>query len=361
MRIGVEARYLLAKEKTGVEQYTAGLVRALLALDSAHEFFLYVDAASPIPELQGARAQSRLVPRRRLWLKLWLPLAAKRDGVQVMLYPGSIVSTFHPFRCVSIFHDLCWAYYPQFYPPREQAIYARALPKSLARTGAVLTPSQQTKRDLVATYKYPQERITVIPAGRDPAFQPEPDAPQVVKRKFDLEPGYILAVGTSHPRKNVATLIQAYAQLVRRGFSAPLVLVGPGETTRLKAVAREAGLSDEVRWLGYVAKQDMPALYTACGVFVFPSFFEGFGLPALEAMGCGAPVVCARGGALPEVVGEAAVLVDPAAIEAWVEALANVLSQPELAKELSARGQAQVRLFDWTESARLALAALERV
>ena len=365
MRIGVEASYLLEPQKTGVEHYTASLTRALLELESPHEFLLYLNrppAAGELESLLGrGRAEARVVPRRRFWLKLWLPRAAKRDGVEAMLFPGSIISTYHPFRCLPIIYDLCWAHYPHFYPRRERVIFSRVFPKSLSRAAGVIATSEQTKRDIAATYRYPEDRITVVLAGRDPVFQPVNDAPQTVKRKYGLDPGYIFAVGTSHPRKNIAGLLQACGQLLRRGRCPAVALAGTGEVEALREAVVGAGLKGRAQWLGYVKREDLPALFTACGAFVFPSFYEGFGLPVLEAMGCGAPVVCSRAGSLPEVAGEAALLVDPADTAALADAIERVLTDTRLANELSTRGKDRVLLFNWKQSAKTALAAVEQL
>jgi glycosyltransferase involved in cell wall biosynthesis len=189
---------------------------------------------------------------------------------------------------------------------------------------------------------------------------PAPQAAQQAEANWGLKPGFIFAVGTAHPRKNISTLLRAYA-LLSAESRPPFVLIGPsGDTVApLRALAEELGIGSHLRWLGYIASEQMPLLYSAAGAFVMPSLYEGFGMPVLEAMACGTPVVCSNTTALPEVTGDAALLVDPQQPEAFAQALTSILSSEELAEQMRQKGLLRAKDFSWEKSARLALKYLK--
>ncbi|NIM05754.1 MAG: glycosyltransferase [Armatimonadetes bacterium] len=367
MRIAVEARYLLAREKTGVENYTYFLLASLAQLEGDHELHLYLhrrprpeETAILQPFLSSTRCRFHVVPPLRLWLKLWMPLAARLQKAQVGIFPGSILPIYLPFPSVMIVYDLCWNSFPQCYPEREIRIFRDIYPRSLAAAKAVFAISEFSKGDIQRIYNTPAEKIRIIPCAADPRFSPVSDAPEQVRREWGLEPGYILAVGTSHPRKNISTLLRAYAA---RKPKQPLALIGPSGNTSepLAKLAEELGIKDDVRWLGYAPHHQLPALYSAAGVFVMPSLYEGFGMPVLEAMACGTPIICSNTSALPEVAGDAALLIDPQQPEMLAEAMEKVLSEERLAEELSEKGRRRAKAFDWNHSAQLALNCLREI
>ncbi len=367
MRIAVEARYLLTEEKTGVENYTYSLLSALAQSQGEHELHLYLHRRPRAAEdemLRPFRSSPRVhfhaVPPLRLWLKLWMPLAARLQGAQVGLFPGSILPLYLLFPAVMVVYDLAWAHYPQHYPQREIRIFRDIYPRCLAKAKMVFAISEFTKQDIQRVYGTPAEKIRVVPCAVDPTFSPLASAAEEAGEKWGLEPGFLLAVGTSHPRKDIATLLRGYA-LARHRLPLPaLALIGPGEAASgpLAALAEELGISERVRWLGYVPHRHLPLLYRAAGVFVMPSLYEGFGLPALEAMACGTPVICSNAGALPEVAGDAAILVEPGRPEAFAEALVSVLSGQALSQQLRERGLKRAAEFSWENSAKLALTYL---
>jgi glycosyltransferase involved in cell wall biosynthesis len=367
VKIAVEARYLLTREKTGVENYTYGLLAAIARLEGDQELQLYLhrrprsqefDLLQPF--LISPRSIFHIVPPLKLWLKIWLPLAMRRRRADIALFPGSILPWLNLIPAVMLVYDLCWATYPECYPAREIAIFRDIYPRSLRAAKLVIAISEATKKEISRVYGTPEAKIKVIPSGVDPVFAPVAKAAEAVSRDWQLSPGYILAVGTAHPRKNIAALLRAYAQLPVSGRP-PLALTGPaGPTTDpLAHLAEELGVGQQIRWLGYVKTEDLPALYSAAGVFVMPSLYEGFGMPVLEAMACGAPVICSNTTAFPEVAGEAGLLIDPTKPEALAGALQKVLNNPELAEEMRQKGWQQAAHFSWERSGHLALKYLQ--
>lgn len=367
MRIAVEARYLLVREKTGVENYTYFLLSSMAQLEGEHELHLYLHRRPKREELDllepflsSPRCRFHVVPPLRLWLKFWMPLAARLHKAQAGIFPGSILPIYLPFPSVMVVYDLCWAAYPECYPEREIHIFRDIYPRSLAASRLVFAISEFTKQDLQRIYGTPPEKIRIVPCAPDPLFKPVPDAAEQVRERWGLEPGYVMAVGTSHPRKNISTLLRAYAICQPKQ---PLALVGlSGRTAKgLIALAEELRISDKVRWLGFVSHMQLPALYSAAGAFVMPSLYEGFGMPVLEAMACGSPVICSNTSALPEVAGDAAVLVNPRTPEMLAEALEKILADKGLAEELKEKGFRRASAFNWENSARLALSYLREI
>jgi len=230
------------------------------------------------------------------------------------------------------------------------------------RAKRVLTFSEAVKGQLVNWLGFPPERIVVTPLAPNERFKPQPpEEVERVRRKYRLFAPYILFVGTVEPRKNLVTLIRAFAA-ISKDFPHLLVLSGARGwmSEPVFAEIERQGLKDRVVHLGYVPAKDLPALMSGAEVFVYPSLGEGFGLPPLEAMACGVPVICSNAPALPEVVGDNAVLVPPADVAAWEEALRHLLSNPDLRAVLGQKGLQRSRQFSWLETARLTLWAFEQ-
>ncbi|HYP52293.1 MAG TPA: glycosyltransferase family 1 protein, partial [Pyrinomonadaceae bacterium] len=270
---------------------------------------------------------------------------------------------FAPCPVVTTVHDLAFEHIPETFK-RRSWMQLRLTVRRTARAAAhVITVSEYSKRDIMATYGIPEERITVTPEAAAPHFRPAPPAEvERVRRKYGVRGDYVLAVGSIQPRKNLARLVRAYSGLRSRRSQdklPQLVLVGKrawlyGDTLR---TVERSGLSDRTLFTGYVSEADLPALYTGALLFVYPSYFEGFGLPPLEAMACGTPVVAGDRTSLPEVVGDAGLLVDPFDESAIGAGLERLLDDSELRASLRVKGLERARLFDWRETARLTLAA----
>jgi len=267
-------------------------------------------------------------------------------------------------KTVFTLHDLIFRFYPEMHKPLNRWFLTLMMPRFLQAADAVVAVSECTKRDAVKTYGLDETKIKVIYEGVNPRFRrSSPDDTSAVRRKYGLPERYVLSVGMIEPRKNLTSLLEAYVLLRNEDSQLKLVIVGKrgwlyeGFFRRL----RELGLEDEVIFPGFVADEDLPASYSAADLFAFPSLYEGFGLPVLEAMACGTPVICSNTSSLPEVAGDAALLVDPNSVEALTRAIIDVLENKELRDELRAKGPRQAAKFSWEATARETLAVYESV
>jgi glycosyltransferase involved in cell wall biosynthesis len=258
-------------------------------------------------------------------------------------------------KTVFTLHDLIFRFYPEMHKPLNRWFLTLMMPRFLQAADAVVAVSECTKRDAVQTYGLDEAKIRVIYEGVNPRFRRSPpDVISAVRRKYDLPARFILSVGTIEPRKNLTSLLEAYRALRDGGSEFKLVIVGKkgwlyeGFFRKLY----ELGLEQEVIFPGFVPDEDLPAVYSAAGLFVFPSLYEGFGLPVLEALACGVPVISSNTSSLPEVTGEAALLVDPKSVEALTRAMRDVLDNKELRDELRAKGPRQAAKFTWEATAR---------
>src|SRR5581483_108978 len=255
---------------------------------------------------------------------------------------------------------------PQFFNPSDLRQLRLRVPLTLRRAAAVLTGSEFCKRDIARRYGVPSEKIVVAPYAADPIFRPIEDAARLdeVRTRYATGPRYILFVGVLKPNKNVKTLVEAYVRLRQADrVRHRLVLVGQQELLygEMFARAREAGMAGDLVFTGRVSDQDLVALYNAADLFVQPSLFEGFGLPSLEAMACGTPVVTSTAAAIPEMVGDAALTVDPLDVEALAGAIATVLDDEALRRRMAARSIERAAMFSWETAARAALGVYQRV
>lgn len=364
--IGIDASRAVTAQRTGTENYSYQLIRHLLPLAGTHTIRLYYNA-SPPPDLFPAQAQPRVIPFPRLWTHLRLSWEMARHAPDLLFVPSHVLPAVHPRRSVVTVHDLGYLYYPEAHPTLSRWYLDLSTRYNARVATRVIADSAATQRDLMARYGIPAAKITVVYPGRDPAIAPVRDGARLAATlaRYRLAPGYILYVGTLHPRKNLTRLVEAYALLRQqpppRGGWPPLVLAGKRGWMydRLRARVRELGLEREVIFPGYVPQADLAALYSGAACLAMPSLYEGFGLPVLEAMACGVPVVAADASSLPEVAGDAALLVAPTDVTGWAAALARLLVEAPLQRELVARGFEQAARFSWQRCARETLAVLE--
>jgi glycosyltransferase involved in cell wall biosynthesis len=370
MLIGIDASRAAVQERTGTENYSLNLIRHLLALEDGHRYRLYFNRP-PVIELCGATGpllpmmgglELRVMPFPRLWTHLRLSWEMARQPPDVLFVPAHVLPLVHPRSSVATVHDLGYLYYPgahrlldRFYLDLSTRYNARAASR-------VITLSQATRNDLVRHYGIEPDKITVVYPGCDETMEPVGNESLVerVKVRYGIQGNYILYVGTLQPRKNLGRLLEAYAMMRKRDETPRLVIAGRKGWLydQIFQQVQKLGLEDEVIFPGYVPQDDLPILLSGARLFAFPSLYEGFGLPVLEAMACGTPVLCSNVSSLPEVAGNAALLIDPLDVESMAEAMNRLLQDEELRVRLVKRGFQQVRQFSWNRCARETLSVL---
>ena len=358
-RIGLDYTSAI-RQQAGIGRYTRELVKALAAIDHFNPaYHLFVADANrghlpPPPGRHFTWHPTRLSERwlTRLWYRLQLPLPIELWTGPLDLFhaPDFFLPPVKPAtKTVVTVHDLSFVREPTSVMPGMSQHLNTWVPRSVARANHVIAVSAATRQDLIELYHTPAKKISVLYHGVTPEFRPvtHPSTLTAVRRKLGLDDTpFILSLGTVQPRKNFQRLIQAFARLERQ---MALVIVG-GRGWEAQPIYDEVaaqGLTGRVHFPGHVDDADLPALYSAAALFVYPSLYEGFGLPVLEAMACGTPVVAANRSALPEVVGQAGLLVDPTDITAMAAAMTEVLSNPELSRQLADAGQIRAAAFTW--------------
>lgn len=370
MRIAIDAHSVGAK-LAGNESYAVNLIEALAQIDNANDYTLYVTTAEAYDRFHqrwpNFKVQTTLPHTPLIRIPLTLSAELRKHPVDV-LHVQFTAPPFCPCPVVVSIHDLSFEHLPQTFHRRSRTQLRLTVRHSARRAARILTLSEHTRGDIVETYGIDPEKITAIPLAAPAHFGPVSDDKELqrVRHTYGIDRDYVLSVGSIQPRKNLVRLIKAYASLrgVHTGYSFPkLVIVGKrawlyDETLR---ALEETGVIDSVVLTGYVPEPDLPALYSGALCFVYPSYFEGFGLPPLEAMKCGTPVVVGNATSLPEVVGDAGLQVDPFDVSAIARAIDQLINYPELRKELSVKGLKRAELFDWRETARQTLKIYEQV
>ena len=379
--IGFDATAALT-QGGGIGRYTRELIHALVAEAPGYRYTLFSarpPAVLPVPNSLPVAPQvaHRPAPVDERWLyRLWY-----RAGIPlpVQLFTGPI-NLFHspdfvlpPVRggipTLLTVHDLSFVHYPATFPANLVAYLNRVVPRSVARATHILADSQSTKRDLAAIWRVPDDKVTVLYSGVNERFRPVTDATALaaVRARYGLgDRPYVLAVGTVQPRKNYELLVRAFRAVAQAGPHVLVIAGGRGWLTEgLDAEITRQGVADRVILPGFVDDADLPALYSAADLFVFPSLYEGFGLPLLEAMACGVPVISSDASSLPEVAatgGEpAALLLPPGDEAAWSAAMLRLLTDETARQRLITAGVAQAARFTWQAAARQLAALYERL
>jgi glycosyltransferase involved in cell wall biosynthesis len=356
--IALDAR--LVGYAAGIARYAVLLAEGLANLDGPEQYLILRGRHDRATRLGGPKALQRraLTPPHHRLERFTLPLelVARSPRPALLHSLDHVTPAWGPWRRVVTLHDLAFLLYPGTHTDASRAYYA-ATGESVRRAERVIAVSQRTASDAVRLLGVDPARIRVVHEAAAPGFSPRPrDAlvPLAKRLGFDPHPSrpYILSVGTLEPRKNVPLLLEAFA-LLRRHVDAQLLIVGARGwlDEPIFAAHARSGVGDAARFVGRLGEEDLAVLYSHAGVFVLPSLYEGFGLPLLEAMACGAPVVSSNAGPLPEVAGDAAVLLPPEDPAAWASALLDVLSDDGLSAELRRRGFARAQSYSWERAA----------
>ncbi|MCL4458725.1 MAG: glycosyltransferase family 4 protein [Chloroflexi bacterium] len=364
MHIGIDASRARRRQRTGTETYSLRLIQELLRL-GRHRYTLYFDrppASGLFPPRQNL--QIRVIPFPRLWTHLRLSWEMIAHSPDLLFVPAHVIPLYHPKRTVVTLHDLGYLYYREAHPFLNWCYLHLSTYYSARVATSVIVDSEVTKEDLIKWYRIEPQKISVVYLAPAEAFRPVTDVTLLenIKSRYGIRGDYLLYVGTLQPRKNVAGLLEAFAILKREmRLEHTLVIAGkPGwsaETVWQKV--KDLDLEARVCFTGYVADDDLPSLFSAATLFVLPSLYEGFGLPAVEAMACGTPVVASNASSLPEVIGEAGILIDPHDPLALAEAMARVVNDAALRAELKQHGLERAKFFSWQRCAEETLQVLE--
>lgn len=366
MRVGIDARMAYYTE-AGIGQYIRRLVQGLARIDSPEKFVLFQSRKDAAIMANTGRFQ-----RHNLWtpshhrLEQWiLPIEIALKNVDVLHSPDFIPPFWRNTCSVITIHDLHFLRYPHFLT-EDAARYYSQIDEAVRRTDHIIAVSESTREDTINLLGVPADRITVIYEAADLSFRPidDPETLAQIRRKYDLPEKFILFVSTIEPRKNIPTLLRAQRILLdRHGPLAPLVIAGKRGWLfeEVFSLVAELNLEQDVRFLGRVPQDDLVFLYNAATIHVHPAFYEGFGLPPLEAMTVGTPTIVSDVSSLPEVVGEAGWLVPPEDVEGWATTIGRLLADEELREAYRHRGFEQAQKFSLRRMAEETLAVYRRV
>jgi len=369
LRIAIDA-HSVGTGLGGNESYATNLIEALAEIDQTNRYTLYVTKREAV-ERFGNRwpnfsVRSTLPHTPLIRIPLTLSAELRRNPVDV-LHVQFTAPPFSPCPVVVSIHDLSFEHLPQTFTWRSRKQLRITVRRTARQASQVIALSEYARNDIVETYQVRPDRISVIPLSAGDHFRPISDEEELqrVRQTYGIEGEYMLSVGAIQPRKNLGRLVAAYSHLrdaKPEGKLPKLVLAGKcawlyDETLR---AIKELALSESIILTGYVPEEDLPALYSGALCFIYPSYFEGFGLPPLEAMQCGVPVIVGNRTSLPEVVGDAGLLVDPFDVNALAAAIEKVLTDSDLRAKLSVQGLARAKIFDWRETARQTLAVYQK-
>lgn len=370
MHIGIDA-HAIGAQQGGNETYIRNLIIALAELDHENQYTLYFSDAQAANAWRNryANFRVRLLPPPTPLVRVPVALAVelRRRPVDIL----HVQYTAPPFcraPVITTIHDLAFEHLPETFTRRGKTQLRLTVRRTARRAAHILTVSEFSRQDIINTYQLPPDKITVTHNGCEPQFTPQPTSnceADIIKGKFGITRNYLLAVGSLQPRKNLVRLLRAYARLRQQEptFQLQLVIVGR-QLWLYREILQEIkqqNFAADVIITGYASDEDLPALYRSAVALVYPSLFEGFGLPPLEAMACGTPVITSNSSSLPEVVGTAALLVDPYEEAALAQAMCNISGDATLRLQLRQAGIQQAKGFTWSAAAEKTLKLYQEI
>jgi len=368
MRIGINGRFLIAKQ-TGVQRAAYNLLLHLLKIDDQNTYVIFT-GREQLQNPDWKRSNVELVVsgviksgenlRNHLWEQFVLPLLAKHARVDILHCPANLAPIFYWGKSIVNIHDLCFIVNPQWYAFSFRNLYNFLIPRIAKSASRVITNSNNSRNDIFQFCGVKSESVSLVYWAVDEFFLNS----QNTSEKFSLpSEDYILYVGSVEPRKNIINLVKAYEKFrdLYPSFKTKLYLIGTANSLFASVKVNAEKYADDIHLLGYLEDRHLKYCYHHARCVVYPSLYEGFGLPPLEAMACGAPVITSRSSSIPEVVGDAAFLINPIDISEIAQAIYRVLSDKELAKELRHKGRLQVQQFNWYRVARNTLAVYYEV
>lgn len=368
MRIGVDAR-LVYHQPAGISRYTGHLLQAMAELDTEDEFIVFQHRKHKTPLIQAPnfRRATLVSPVHHRVEQYALAAELYRFRLDLLHSTDFIPALYSPHKSVITVHDLAFLHYPHFLTT-ESAEYYSLIDRAVVRANHIIVPSEHTRQDLIGQLGSPADKVSVIYEAANPSFVPLPIAEtrREITAKYGIPETYIFSVGTIEPRKNITGLLQAFACLRDKyGLAQPVGLAIAGSKGWLYEetleTVRTLKLNDSVFFLGRVSDSDLHKLYVGARCHVHPAYYEGFGLPPLEAMACGTPTIVSNVSSLPEVVGDAALLVNPRDTEEIAVAMHRLLTDDDLHAEMSEKGLQRAHTFSWEKAARRTLEVYRQV
>jgi glycosyltransferase involved in cell wall biosynthesis len=367
MRVGIDG-YPLAEPRTGVGHYTLELARALALISPTDEFELVSPApfdVAALAEIERAHLPNLLTKNPRAssirghWWSIGLPMYIRRAGFDLFHGTNFDVPLWRQGRSVVTIHDLSALLHPEKHRSRLVRRARLRLPLVVRFADMIITPTESVKREVCERFKLKPERVAAIHSAARSSFKPMPFAASAeLRKRLGIEDDFLLFVGTLEPRKNLLTLLKAFAQIIRQSPLRPQLVIAGGEGWLMDdmfAFIRESGISERLCFTGYLSDEELRGLYSSCKVFIYPSIYEGFGLPPLEAMACGAPVIAGRIPSLQEVLGSNARLVEPLDMNELARTIVELLEDENQRQMFGAAGLERAREFSWEKTARRTL------
>jgi glycosyltransferase involved in cell wall biosynthesis len=366
LRIGIDV-HSIGSHTGGNETYYRELIGELAKVRCDHRFYLYY--THPVTAQQIA-TNDRFVPRRlfpthpSLRIPFAIPRRARLDNLD-LFHAQFIVPPLLQCKTVTSIFDIAYEHVPQFFHPAQRAWLKLLVPLSARKADHILTLSEHSKTDIVRAYGIAEDKITVTHLGAGPDFFPrdKEKAQEGLAQRYGIHGDFVLYLGRLQARKNLARLVEAYARVRKAGLHQKLVIAGKQDSLFDPVLSRikELKLEEDILLPGYVRAEDVPIFYSAAEVFVYPSLYEGFGLPVIEAMACGVPVITSRGSSLEEVAGDAALLIDPLDELSIAQSLKQLLGDGALRKQFGEAGLARSKRFNFKDAARQTVAVYEHV
>jgi len=371
VKVGINLLFLLPGVVGGTETYATNLLQAVAKISDSFQYLVFINKEIRTSRLfhetsfQLVRCPIRASVRamRYAWEQFVLPLQAKKCRLDLLHSLGYVQPLRLPCKSVVTIHDLNFHNLARWMPKRKRVVLRYFVTQSAKKADHIITVSEFSKRQIVEIVGVPEEKVTVTyNAPKQRVCQVQPF--EIIAEQFGLRRPYILALSSSSPHKNMVSLLKAFAILRRKGFSdLRLVIAGhpPKDKQSLGPLLEDHNLRDAVVFTGYVPDEALPSLYAHAEAFVFPSVYEGFGIPVLEAFLYGAPVVCSNAAALPEIAGDAACYFDPMAVEEITATISCLLQDEALRRSLVKKGKARLAQFTWEETARKTLEVYGKV
>ncbi|OQA52450.1 MAG: Mannosylfructose-phosphate synthase [candidate division WS2 bacterium ADurb.Bin280] len=355
MKIAIDTQTTLG-QPTGFGFYVSNLVENLKENGAQNEFVL----------ISPDTSKDFSTPERFIWDQYKFPRLAKNHGAQIIHQPCFSAPMMFSGEVVVTIHDIISILFPQNIPFASRIFYSKWMPFSYRKAKQIISISHSTKADIVRVLKIPSDKITVIHNGYDSRLKKPAGSNdlKIIRDKYNLENDYLLHVGTLEPRKNLNFLIDVFFEVIKDPKNKNLSLVITGKKgwyyEGLFEKVEKLNLKDKVIFTGYIDEKDKAALYQGAKIFTFPSLYEGFGLPPLEAMACGVPVISSDTSSMPEVIGDAGILISPRKKSAWIEAITKLNRDSSLYREMQKKNIEQVSKFDWKQTARKTIEIYEK-